>query len=258
MKFEDIVSPEYDLHSEAFMRQSKHILDLEGVLVLKDFITPKAIVSIKEDGKAGMGAAYFCVSNHNVYLEPFDENFEADHPRNREVVSSKGLIGDDQIPNSSALKTLYNHDSFRDFISHVVGEDALYPYADSLSAVNIHYANEGQELGWHFDNSTFAVTMLIEKPEAGGDFEYVKDMRDAESNELNFDAVRDLLDGMVETSVLTINPGSLVLFRGKNSIHRVSPVIGNKTRMMAVLAYNTKPGVQLSESARMTFYGRLQ
>ena len=140
----------------------------------------------------------------------------------------------------------------------MVGEDALYPYADPLSAVNIHYANEGQELGWHFDNSTFAITLLIEKPEAGGEFEYVKDMRDAERNELNFDAVGNLLDGVVDTSVLTIDPGSLVLFRGKNSIHRVSPVIGKKTRMMAVLAYNTKPGVQLSESARMTFYGRLQ
>ncbi len=258
MKFDDIVSPEYDLQSETFMKQSKDALDLEGVLVLKNFITAEAIASVKEDGQAGLDQAYFCVSNHNVYLEPFDETFDADHPRNREVISSKGLIGDDQIPDRSALKTLSNHDSFRNFISHVVGEDALYAYADPLSAVNIHYANEGQELGWHFDNSTFAITLLIEKPEAGGEFEYVKDMRDAERNELNFDAVGNLLDGVVDTSVLTIDPGSLVLFRGKNSIHRVSPVKGKKTRMMAVLAYNTKPGVQLSESARMTFYGRLQ
>ena len=29
------------------------------------------------------------------------------------------------------------------------------------------------------------------------------------------------------------------------------------TRMLAVLAYNSEPGIKLSESARMTFYGRL-
>ena len=40
-------------------------------------------------------------------------------------------------------------------------------------------------------------------------------------------------------------------------MHRVTPVRGGATRMLAVLAYNTEPGVSLSESARLTFYGRL-
>ena len=53
-------------------------------------------------------------------------------------------------------------------------------------------------------------------------------------------------------------PEKLVLFLGRNSIHRVSPNESDKTRMLAVLAYNAEPGVSLSESARMTFYGRLR
>ncbi|HIF35534.1 MAG TPA: 2OG-Fe(II) oxygenase, partial [Candidatus Thioglobus sp.] len=28
-------------------------------------------------------------------------------------------------------------------------------------------------------------------------------------------------------------------------------------RILSVLAYNSEPGIQLSESARMTFYGKL-
>ena len=51
--------------------------------------------------------------------------------------------------------------------------------------------------------------------------------------------------------------GTLVFFRGRNSMHRVAPNEGERTRMLAVLAYNSEPGVSLSESARMTFYGRL-
>jgi hypothetical protein len=50
-----------------------------------------------------------------------------------------------------------------------------------LSSINVHYADEGQELGWHFDNSEFAITLLLQAPQSGGQFEYVRDLRDAES-----------------------------------------------------------------------------
>ncbi|MEM9279858.1 MAG: 2OG-Fe(II) oxygenase, partial [Pseudomonadota bacterium] len=215
------------------------------------------IAEMKREGEAGMPDAYFCANTHNVYLTPPDDTFPMDHPRNREVVSSKGLIGDDQVPEASPLKTLYRDEGFRSFIAQVVGEEALYPYADPLSAVNIHYARAGEELGWHFDNSSFAITLLIDKPEGGGEFEYLKDVRDADAGELNFDTVGELLDGKIRPSVLNMEPGTLVLFRGRNSIHRVTPTIGDKTRMLAVLAYNSEAGIELSESARMTFYGRL-
>ena len=62
-----------------------------------------------------------------------------------------------------------------------------------------------------------------------------------------------------KTPVKTLNmeEGTLVLFRGLNSLHRVTPTIGNRARILVVLAYNNKPGVSLSETARMTFFGRL-
>ena len=74
---------------------------------------------------------------------------------------------------------------------------------------------------------------------------------------MNYDAVGELLDGQRTPEVLSMDPGALVLFRGRNSIHRVSPNESDTTRMLAVLAYNTEPGIALSENARMTFYGRL-
>ncbi|MGB0718533.1 MAG: 2OG-Fe(II) oxygenase, partial [Alphaproteobacteria bacterium] len=57
--------------------------------------------------------------------------------------------------------------------------------------------------------------------------------------------------------VLPIEPGTLVLFRGRNSLHRVTPTKGKISRYLVVLAYNGKPGVSLSETARQTFYGRV-
>ena len=94
-------------------------------------------------------------------------------------------------------------------------------------------------------------------PRAGAVFQYVKDLRDADAGEMNFDGVAAVLDQRQPVEALAIDAGDLVLFRGRNSLHRVTPTEGDITRMLAVLAYNTEPGIALSETARMTFYGRL-
>jgi hypothetical protein len=39
----------------------------------------------------------------------------------------------------------------------VLGIDDVHPSADDMSSINVHFAAEGMELGWHFDNSSFAV-----------------------------------------------------------------------------------------------------
>ncbi len=156
----------------------------------------------------------------------------------------------------SPLRKLYHSDGFRQFLCAVLGESALYNYADPLSSINYHYYRAGQELGWHFDNSSFAVTLMIQSPEQGGVFEYIPGLRDSGANDMNFDGVSNALDGKLESISLEINPGALALFRGRNSLHRVSPVAGKTNRVQVVLAYNTEPDIALSEQARLTFYGR--
>ena len=245
------------IENESFRRQCRSTLDKNGVLVLREFLTTGAISSIRKEGESQQHLAFYTESDHNIYLRPSDPEFPVNHPRNREVTSSKGCITTDQIPKKSALRLLYNAPEFQEFLCSVLGESALYEYADPLSSINLHYANEGQELGWHFDNSSFAITLMIQEPEAGGVFEYVKDVRDADRGEMNYKSAEAVLDGNVSVSELSMNAGALVLFRGRNAMHRVTPVEGNRTRMLVVLAYNTEPGISLSESARMTFYGRL-
>lgn len=256
---EDVIDVErYSLADERFREQCRQTLDKTGALVLPGFMRSEVISAVQREGEDQQHLAYYTVDDHNIYLTESDSDYNLDHPRNREVSSSKGCITDDQIPASSALRTLYDAPEFRDFLCSVLGESELHAYADALSSINLHYASEGQELGWHYDNSSFAITLMIQVPEAGGEFEYVKDVRDADAGEMNYQLSGQVLDGAVETEKLAMEPGALVLFRGRNSMHRVTPVVGNRTRMLVVLAYNSKPGVQLSDSARMTFYGRLQ
>ncbi|KGT86919.1 HalD/BesD family halogenase [Enterobacter cancerogenus] len=250
----------FDLHPLAdadWRRECREQLNQHGALVLRQFLQPDALQSIIAEGNAQRHLAYHTLSKHNVYLMKKDEAYDADHPRNRDVISTKGCITDDVIAAESPLRQLYNDELFKSFLCDVLGETALYPYADPLSSINLHYAPDGQELGWHFDNSSFAITLLVQKPRAGGIFQYVKDLRDADAGEMNFEGVAAVLDQRQPVDALAIEAGDLVLFRGRNSMHRVTPTEGDITRMLAVLAYNTQPGIALSETARITFYGRL-
>ncbi|MDC3316220.1 2OG-Fe(II) oxygenase [Candidatus Thioglobus sp.] len=240
-----------------YREKCKTKLDKSGVLVLDNFLFESSVKSILAEAKAQENLAYYCVNEHNVYLDPFDKELSKSHPRNKTVSSSKGCITDDQVPEKSSLRALYNSPTFKDFLCVVLGETVLYKYDDNLSSINIHYAKEGQELGWHFDNSSFAITLLIQKPEAGGQFEYIRQFRNSDNNDNNYDGVLDLLNGSCNPEKLLMENGTLVLFRGKDAIHRVTPTIGNRTRILSVLAYNSKPDVSLSESARMTFFGKL-
>lgn len=258
MQEHNIINSElHPLHSDDYRSSCKAQLDRDGVLVLENFLTPAAVKEMVGEGEALVGDAYFTANDHNVYLSPADADFPSDHPRNRLVTSSKGCITHDQFPENSPLCRLYASQELQSFLSAVLDEKALHEYADPLSSVNLHYASAGQELGWHFDNSSFAITLMVQAPKQAGVFEYVKDVRDADAGDMNYDSVADVLDGRVVAETLSMPAGTLVLFRGRNSMHRVTPVEGDTTRMLAVLAYNNKPGVALSESARKTFYGRL-
>jgi hypothetical protein len=258
MHLRDIVNLEsYPLGKATFATTCAETLNENGVLVLKDFLRPDALVLLQEEAERSAHKAYFCTQHHSVYLTPPDPTLPPEHPRNRQVESSKGCICDDVVAADSPLRQLYDAPEFRSFIKYVTDEQALHPYADSLSSINIHYAHRGQELGWHFDNSSFAITLLIQKPDGGSRFEYIKDLRNSALGEMNYAGVQALLDGDLQPNVLSMEPGTLVLFRGRDSIHRVSPNESDTTRMLAVLAYNAEPGISLSESARMTFYGRL-
>ena len=248
---------QFPLHDATFRAQCKQSLDDTGVLVLPRFLTAQAVASVQREGEQHRHLAYYTASSHNIFLKPSDPQFPAGHPRNRAVASSKGCITTDQIPEASALQVLYRASDFRDFLCSVLAEAALFAYADPLSSVNLHFADVGQELGWHFDNSSFAVTLMVQPAEAGGVFEYVKQVRNADAGESNFERCAEVLDGAVPVKTLAMDAGALVLFRGRNAMHRVTPVESGRTRMLAVLAYNTEPGISLSESARMTFYGRL-
>jgi len=247
----------HPLDDEEFRDKCRKILDENGSLLLEGFLKPEAVAEMVAEADAEAEHVYFAGQTHNVYLTPPDPTLPEDHVFNRQLESRKGCITTDLIPETSGLKAIYDASVFKEFMAYVVREEAIYPYADPLSGINVHFADKGRGLNWHFDNSSFATTLLLRAPEGGGEFQYVRDLRDADAGEMNFEGVDAVLNGRTKYDTLEASEGTLALFRGRNSIHRVTPTEGDTTRLLVVLAYNSKPGIALSETGRITFYGRL-
>ncbi|MEL6794617.1 MAG: 2OG-Fe(II) oxygenase, partial [Pseudomonadota bacterium] len=73
----------------------------------------------------------------------------------------------------------------------------------------------------------------------------------------NYDGVARLLRGEdPKVKRISLSPGALNVFRGKNTPHRVTPPEGARNRTIAVLSFYETPGVAFSAVERQGFYGR--
>jgi hypothetical protein len=230
-------------------------LAVSGALVLPGFLTEQTTALLAEEGRRLDRAAHHYATDHTVYFDATDETAPAGHPKRLLVRTDKGNVAYDLIPANAILRRLYEWDGLLNFIAAVLNEPKLYRHGDPMAALNINTHAEGQELGWHFDRTEFAVTLSLQQSEDGGIFEYVPNLR-SESDE-NYDAVARILAGDREgVRELPTEPGTLTLFRGHYSLHRVTPSRGPSKRLMAALSYVREPNVTFSAYARNLFYGR--
>ena len=258
MNPENIINLEqHPIQESDYSKSCKDQLDSTGALVMEDFLNSDTVESLQAEAREVRPLAYFCHQNHNAYLLDPDPDFPQEHIRNLEQVSDKGCITHDQVPENSLLRTLYEWPDFRKFLKQVLGEP-VFPYADTLSSININYYEQGQQLGWHFDNASFAVTLMLQSPGQGGEFEYREMVRNCEKDDSAFADTEAVIKGKLQPKTLAIGDGSLVLFRGRNSLHRVAPVVSEHARILVTLNFNTEPGIMLSELARMAFFGRIE
>ena len=154
------------------------------------------------------------------------------------------------------MRQLFEWDPLMEFIAAALKKDRLFRYADPMGALNLAVMGDGERLHWHYDQTDFVTSIALRPSEAGGDFEYVPLIRSATDE--NYPRVQRLLEGSSEEVVrVAMNPGTLLLFEGRNSIHRVTPIVGQTTRLVALLAYDTKPGTRSSKGLQMARYGRV-
>ena len=191
---------------------------------------------------------------HNIYFDPELAGVPADHPVRTEFETANRTICADQMA-GSLLMRIYGFRPLIEFLAAVMEKTALYEMGDPLARANVMAYGDGEALNWHFDRSEFTTTLLLQAPAEGGVFEYRSGLRS--DDDPNYDGVgRLVLEQDGEVQQLHLTPGSLNVFRGKNTAHRVTPVEGGRERMIAVFSYYEQPDVMFSDAERIGFYGR--
>jgi hypothetical protein len=226
-----------------------------GACQLIGFLRPSAIDQLAEEASSLSDQGFVNEAVHNVYFEDVDDSVPEDDPRRMMQRASQSTVAYDMIPAAAGIRALYEWDEMLEFVGAALGKQPFYRNADPLGALNLVFYKEGDELGWHFDRAEFVVTLMLQPSGQGGDFEYVPNLR-TEQDE-NYPAVGRLLQGdSTDVIHLPSTAGTLAFFRGRHSIHRVTPIVGDVLRTNAVLAFADKPDQQLNELTKRLFYGR--
>ena len=226
-----------------------------GMFSLLGLVRPTALAQcIAELTPILRTAAFTHRRSHNIYFDDDIRDLAPNHPALQRFETVHHTICADQIPESLVCR-VYEWPPLIEFLALTMGKSRLHLMADPLARANVMAYRDGEALNWHFDRSEFTTTLLLQSPESGGEFQYRRDLRS--EDDPNYDRVAHVLTGTDdEVRSLSLDAGTLNVFKGRYTAHRVTPVGGGKERIVAVFSYYEQPDVVFSEEERLGFYGR--
>ncbi len=240
---------------EALVERCREQLRTAGACELPGFLRPEVVERLAGESTRLAPDAHHHEGKATPYLELPSPDWPPEHPRQSWNPFSLAALAYDQIPADSLLRVLYDWDTLKDFLAAALGKRELHRYSDPLGALSLNVMEDGDECEWHFDQADFVVSIALQDAEEGGDFLYVPLVRSPEDE--NYDGVKRVLSGEREPTRIPMTPGTLLLFEGRHSIHCVSSTRGATPRLVALLAYDTKPGTCASELLQKSRYGRV-
>jgi hypothetical protein len=244
-------------HGRAMLAEARRSLAEKGVAILPGFVLPEAIGELAREVAALKPRAHReDVAVGTPYLELPDEAYPLGHPRRTDIHSVTWVIAYDRVPLHSRLRALYEWDPLMRLVGAILERGPLFRFADPLGALNLTIMDEGDIRGWHFDSTDFVVSLAVQSPQGGGLFECAPFIR-SEDDEC-YDQVARVLagEGRDRLEVFPMTPGTLMIFAGRHSLHRVTPVEGARPRYVALMSYDTRPGTDAGPLLKLVRYGR--
>lgn len=238
----------------SFLDLCRKSMDRLGWCNLEGFIHAEALERLNGEAAALLPAAEILNVKRNIYQQAIDPSVPDDDPRRQEVTHIAAQLADDQIPASTALKQLYHSNILTEFVRRVQGKERLFRCGDEFQALNIVALQPGGRHAWHYDTTECTVTLLLQAPEAGGEFTFLPNSRTDTIEDRA--AVNRLLNGdLSQAQTFSRGAGTFTLFRGGYSLHGVTEVEGSQPRISAILTYDEEPGRKIADDINIRIYG---
>ena len=252
--------PIHDLSSKKIkdlIQKCKNDLDQFSCSTIPNFILTKSLEIMNLELEKQLDEVYMSKESINPYLYAKDDpNLPKNHPKRTFMDRYNGYLNSDCFPKNSEMKYLYETDELLKFVSSCLGVTPIYRWADPLACHAYNVMKPEGILPWHFDSCEFTLSLMIQKPEMGGIFEYCPNIREP-GNE-NFEEVKKVLNGdRVKVKQLKLEPGDLQIFKGRFTMHRVTKVEGQKSRYMCIPAYVLDPRRVNTPEHSKAIYGKV-
>lgn len=255
---------EYPIHDKSAARyrdlvlRAREHLTQNGYVALPNFICKDGLERIKAqcleviDQRPVLGNQVGRAVN--CYYTATNAELPIDHPQNILFDRQFGVIRDDMIRADDGIRQVYDSPFLVQFVADVLENPELYQSRDSYQALTVNVMREGDHLHWHFDCNACAVTLGVQLPEGGGQFEFVPFIGREEYAKVS--AVIAAEPGTApDVREFCTEEGMLVFFCGGESIHCVRPVMGPRCRMVAALQFHTSPDAHDPPEMTQRIYG---
>ncbi len=244
----DLSSPE----AQALVAETKAQLEDPGYFTMPDFIRAKHVPAVADEAQTLLDNGHW----HERIRDSKIGEQTGLYPWHRPTRAAVRCTGGDRMATTSPLRQIYGWQPLTDFLGTVFGVLPYYATADMMVGCMLTGYGPGDELGWHFDPNDGVVTLMLQSAGRGGVFEFAPTVRQADKARA-VEVYDDVMDGRwPETRREDQEAGTLALFNGNRSLHRVTPIEAGPDRLVLVLSYDSKPGTIFSDDIRMNFFGR--
>jgi len=228
------------------LRDGRQALEQGALFSMTRFVRPQAIAPMARELEALLPQSCRYHRDRNAYVYEAGQ-WSADHPRAQLHRCSYNQVLNYQIANNSPLRKIYFWQPLTEFLRQLCGYESFYRSDCPQLALSAKIAGEGDTDGWHYDTNDVVFSLLLQEPEAGGEFEYAPYLR-SETDE-NYAAVsRVLADPHQQARRPSMGLGDFNVFLGDLSLHRVTPVTGSRKRIVALFSYDRRPGMVFDQS----------
>ena len=222
--------------------QCRHDLKEKALCLLPGFVHPQALEAMAGEATSLIPGAHYLdeVRNFSYDLDAAGK-WPVGHPKGADIRSRYRQVLNEHILDDMRIREIYMWEPLTEFVRCAFGVETMFRSSCPDLSLTLKIADQGDTDGWHYDKNDGVVSLLLQQPDEGGQFEYAPYLRTPDDERYD-DVARLFADPISRALRPSMAPGTFVLFNGNLSMHRVTSVGESAVpRIIALLSYDQRP-----------------